>query len=388
MTVNHLGELSEQKVRFDSLLEVLHKQGFIVKQVDYQTRRARWDGARMLLGLGAKTFAAVIRTGDGRTDRLLPQMALAILEARTYAQSAEKNVKPMAIALVDQLPPLLVRAVDEMVEKLAPKFPMAIVDHQGRWSIRVPGLSSSEFQKVSRFHGTELSAPQAVNLFSDANQWMLKMLLAWYLPEGLIGAPKIQYRSGRQLAEAAGVSHVSANRFLAQLRQSGFLGRSSDFIHLVQREKLLLRWRDAINNSKKEIPARFLFSSNAEFFMRQLMQQNFGKVCLGFFAAADKLHFGHVNGVAPYVYVPKLAQIVIGEGSWKILMPTKRHETADLYLRQAPFPISIFKGAVERDGEMCADVLQIWLDVSHHPARGQEQADLIYRHCLRSIVEE
>ena len=387
MTANDLGESSAQKARFYFLLEVLRKQGFAVKQVDYQPRRAQWDGARLLLGLGSKTFAAVIRTGDGRADRLLPQMALAILEARAYAQLAGKSVKPMAIALVDQVSQLLVRAVDDMVGKLAPRFPVAIVDHTGRWSISVPGLTSRDFLNASKLHKAEPSSTQSVNLFSDANQWMLKMLLAWHLPEGLIAAPKIQYRSGRQLADAAGVSHVSANRFLSQLKESGFLDRSSDFIRLVQREKLLLRWRGAVSNSKKEIPARFLFPSNAESQMRKLMKRNFGQACLGLFAAADKLQVGHVNGVVPYVYVPKLAQISMVEDNWKGLIPCKRGEAANLYIRQASFPISVFKGAVERDGEMCTDVLQVWLDVSYHPARGQEQADLIYRHYLRPIVE-
>lgn len=62
-------------------------------------------------------------------------------------------------------------------------------------------------------------------------------------------------------------------------------------------------------------------------------------------------------------------------------------EAPDIVLRQALFPQSTFRGAVHRDGLIVADVIQVWLDVAHHPARGEEQAELIYQKVLRPIVE-
>jgi hypothetical protein len=47
----------------------------------------------------------------------------------------------------------------------------------------------------------------------------------------------------------------------------------------------------------------------------------------------------------------------------------------------------VFRGAVELDGVAVSDVLQIWLDVSAHPSRGEEQADLIRRKVLGKIIE-
>lgn len=51
------------------------------------------------------------------------------------------------------------------------------------------------------------------------------------------------------------------------------------------------------------------------------------------------------------------------------------------------FPKFISKGTVERDGYMCTDVLQVWLDLSWHRTRGQERSDLIYRRYLYFLVE-
>lgn len=36
----------------------------------------------------------------------------------------------------------------------------------------------------------------------------------------------------------------------------------------------------------------------------------------------------------------------------------------------------VFHAAVERAGMPAGDILQAWLDVSNHPARGKDQADL------------
>ena len=46
-----------------------------------------------------------------------------------------------------------------------------------------------------------------------------------------------------------------------------------------------------------------------------------------------------------------------------------------------------FGAAVKVDGLPVSDVLQVWLDVSAHPARGREQADVIYRRVIKPMVD-
>jgi hypothetical protein len=58
-------------------------------------------------------------------------------------------------------------------------------------------------------------------------------------------------------------------------------------------------------------------------------------------------------------------------------------------LRRVPaFRESVFRAAVVRDGVPVADILQVWLDVSSHPARVDAQAEEIRRRVLAPIFEE
>jgi hypothetical protein len=61
---------------------------------------------------------------------------------------------------------------------------------------------------------------------------------------------------------------------------------------------------------------------------------------------------------------------------------------ADVYVRVPAFRESTFRGAVIREGIPVSDILQVWLDVSSHQARGEEQAEEIRRRALAPIFEE
>ena len=73
--------------------------------------------------------------------------------------------------------------------------------------------------------------------------------------------------------------------------------------------------------------------------------------------------------------------------AWKNLRPCEVGEPPDLILRQAQFPQSVFRGLVHREAMPVSDVLQVWVDVSSHPSRGREQADLIRRRVLSRVIE-
>ena len=109
-----------------------------------------------------------------------------------------------------------------------------------------------------------------------------------------------------------------------------------------------------------------------------------GRACLALFAAADALKLGFVQGVPPHVYVERVQpSSLVG---WKNLRPCEVGEQPDVLLRQAPAPNSIFRAMVRADGAASSDVLQVWLDVASHPARGREQADLIGQRVLDPII--
>jgi hypothetical protein len=342
------------------------------------------NGADLIIWRGKQRFVVEIKAlTESRPDRVLPMLSMAILKAKAAAEHFS-NALPLAIVHVPEASPALAKRVDSFARQFAQDMPVGLISGRGERY-----FSGGEFQELNRLpeksrRSTAARPLHAINLFSDLNQWMLKLLLAWELPEGLLNAPKKQFRNGSDLAEAAQVSAMSASRFLQQLRSEGYLSDSSPHLTLVRREELFRRWGSAAMRSCPEMPCRFLLRTPAPQQIRGLLGRHPEDACLGLFAAADELHIGHVSGVPPYIYVRKLP--LVGASDWSGLMahPVER---PDLILRQAPFPQTTFRGAIDRNGLMVTDVIQTWLDTMHHPTRGAEQADLIYEKVLSPIVE-
>ena len=341
------------------------------------------NGADLIIRRGKQQFVVEIKAlSESRPDRVLPMLSMAILQAQVAAEEFI-NARPLAIVYVPEASPVLAKHVDSFAQRFSQDVPVGLISGRGEQY-----FSGGAFQELNRLpeesrRSATARPQQAINLFSDLNQWMLKLLLAWELPEGLLNAPKKQFRNGSDLAEAAQVSAMSASRFLQQLRSEGYLSDSSPHLTLVRREELFRRWDAAAMRSCPEMPCRFLLRAPVPQQIRGLLGRHPEDACLGLFAAADELHIGHVSGVPPYVYVRKLPQVGASEWSGLMAHPVER---PDLILRQAPFPQSTFRGAIDRNGLMVTDIIQTWLDVMHHPARGSEQATLIYEKFLSPIV--
>jgi hypothetical protein len=221
------------------------------------------------------------------------------------------------------------------------------------------------------------------NIFSDLNQWMLKVLLAPEIPDKFLSAPRERYRSASQLARAANASIMSASRLIQQLRDDGFLDESRGHLQLVRREALFKRWLAAAESQRmQEIPMRIVLRGDPR---REIKRISAGEhACLGLFAAADALGLGFVHGIPPHVYLKQLGPTY--SSASKNLMPADANETPDLILRVASTPRSIFRGLVRVNDQQVSDVLQIWLDVSSHSSRGAGQAELIRNHVLGNII--
>ncbi|MFT3815969.1 MAG: RpiR family transcriptional regulator [Acidovorax sp.] len=337
----------------------------------------------MIIQRGKQRFVVEIKAlSESRPDRVLPMLSMAILQAQAAAEEFN-NALPLAIVHVPELSPALAKHVDSFAQRFAKDVAVGLISGRGEQY-----FSGTAFQELNRLpeesrRSAAARPPQAINLFSDLNQWMLKLLLAWDLPEGLLNAPKKKFRNGSDLAEAAQVSAMSASRFLQQLRSEGYLSDSSPHLKLVRREELFRRWGAAAMRSSPEMPCRFLLRAPVAQQTRGLLGRHAKDACLGLFAAADELNIGHVSGVPPYVYVRKLPQV--SSPDWPELMASPS-ERPDLILRQAPFPQSTFRGAIDRNGLMVTDGIQTWLDTMHHPTRGVEQSDLIYEKVLSPIV--
>ena len=109
------------------------------------------------------------------------------------------------------------------------------------------------------------------------------------------------------------------------------------------------------------------------------------RACLGLFAAAEFLGFGFVHGVPPYFYLDSLDREILSRMG---LSSEGAEQRPDVYVRIPAYRESVFRAAVVRDGVPVADILQVWLDVSSHPARSESQAEEIRHRVLAPIFEE
>jgi hypothetical protein len=230
---------------------------------------------------------------------------------------------------------------------------------------------------------------------------MLKVLLAPRIPEVYLSARRGQYQGASQLAEAAGVSVMSAFRFVEEFSKEGFLESGDGVLRLVRLTELLNRWMAASQRRVLEIPMRWVLhrgkkalwkavrsyrSDEAMAFSNRDDQLSSARprLCLGLFEAAEALGIGFVHGVKPYLYLERLNAEVLKDLG---LSGNAEEEEADLYVRIPGNRESAFRGVVRKDDVPVSDILQVWLDVSQHPSRGKEQADLIWRKILSRALE-
>lgn len=318
---------------------------------------------------------------EGRRDRLIPLWSQAYLQA---SSAADDQHRPLAVVAAPRIAPRVAEQVLQFAERHAPDAAAGVIDFAGLRMFQGPHLEDLDSEEI-QLHLMEerRGSVESPDLFSDLNQWMLKVLLAPELPPNLLSAPRDHYRNASQLAQAAKVSNVSAYRFVNQLRRDGYLHESARHLDLVRREDLFHNWQvSAAARRIKEVPMRFLLRGNQDVELRRMLRSH--RACLALFAAAEALKVGFVHGVPPHVYAQHLDRA--GVAAWKNVVRAEPNEAPNLIVRQASFPHSIFRGAVNVDDVMVSDILQVWLDVSSHPSRGKEQAEVIQRRILDPVI--
>jgi hypothetical protein len=349
-------------------------------QLSVPKRRTGAPSGDMVVRLGDTSYVVETKsTSEGRSDRLIPLWSQAYLQA---VRAARDPRSVLVVVAAPRISPRVARQVLEFAEEHAPHAAAGVVDYGGLRMFRGELMDSLNAEPPGQRRTSPVFAGRHANLFSDLNQWMLKVLLAPELPESMLAAPRGRYPNASQLAAAAGVSVMSASRLVRQLRHEGYLHETTPHLQLVRRDELLRRWRNTAVRRPRELQLRWLVRGNQSGELKRLAQV--GDACLALFSAADALGFGFVSGVPPYLYVRHLdPEMVAG---WKNVIPAQPNETPDVVVREAPFPQSVFRGAVSAGGMQVCDILQVWLDVAAHPTRGEEQADQIRHKVLAPVI--
>src|SRR5260370_29491512 len=172
---------------FENMLrEVFRKAGWRVRRPPSVPD----SGADLVLdGKGKRYIVQLKTTSEGRRDRLIPLLSQAILEVRTSAQQLPDHPVPLAVVAANRIPEPLDVSLKQFVESHAPDVGLGVIDAQGFRSFAVPGLERLDAKPARR--ADRPVVPQRLpDLFSDLNQWMLKILLGQRLPESLVSVPR------------------------------------------------------------------------------------------------------------------------------------------------------------------------------------------------------
>ena len=95
--------------------------------------------------------------------------------------------------------------------------------------------------------------------------------------------------------------------------------------------------------------------------------------------------FKFVHGIQPHLYIERVEQEALRELG--LSLETAGRE-ADVFVRVPKYPEAVLRAAVERDGVPTSDILQVWLDVSNHPARGKARANLLRKRVFSQVLDK
>jgi hypothetical protein len=356
---------------------------------------------------GKKYVIQIKRSSENRRDRLIPLLAQAILQAQVAARRYSKSAIPVAVVASPHISDSIAAQVKEFALTHAPEVGIGVIDLEGLRIFHGFGLErfNSERSSLSRVH-LPVEHPTSTYLFSDLNQWMLKILLGQDIQESLLTIPRRQYRNGRMLSQAAGVSPMSASRFLRELVSQGFLDERQGLLRLVRIEELLQQWQAASQRAGRDVPVRWIIRGGEEQLLsvvrsycswreaNRLRRQKpragriaepAPRVAIGLFGAADLLGVGFVHGAVPYLYLEHLSVSALEQLGLSV---EDAKGQPDAYVRVPENKEAVFRAAVQHQGVPVSDILQVWLDVSKHPARGKEQADQIWKRILAPSIQQ
>jgi hypothetical protein len=287
-----------------------------------------------------------------------------------------------------RVPESLAEHLRLFAERNVPGVAVGVIDAEGFRSFVGPGLEGMQAHAPRPTPRQLVSLERLPDLFSDLNQWMLKILVGQHLPESFISVPRKEIRNASQLAEAAGVSIMSASRLVNQLATRGFLHEAEQQLRIARVDELLELWISSNREAAKEIPARWIIKGGQDQLTASLRQyadrpmHNQPQCCLGLFAAADALGLQFVKGVSPHVYLERITLDALNRLGLSI---DHSERSPDVYIRVPLNQKAVFRPTVRHHGIPVSDVLQVWLDVSAHPARGRELAREIQRRVLKPL---
>lgn len=310
-------------------------------------------------------------------------MAIAALKARGNA--GDSKAEPLAVVWAPSISDRMEGILDTFVSQNAKGLSWGLIDDDGRFLLST--RLDRQRRPASRMRRTKRVASSG-DLFSDLNQWLLKVLLAERLPTELANqSARGPFVHATRLAERANVSLPVVTRLLTLLAKDGFAEEGARPLALLRVPELLERWRNAVARSaRREFSVRLANSTNNV--TRWMLEQGDPdlRIAFGLFGAAEQMGLKYATGVPQILYLDHRRRDIDEEYLQVLgLLAVSAKEPSDFRIWVPRFPESVFRGGIrvredDRDKlvHRYTDVIQTWSDLTHFPARGLETAELVW----------
>lgn len=356
----------------------------------FQAEAARQGWRLEWRAAGAKSDATLIAPKcrfhvvlNARSAARGPDLCAALADAGLRAMKAvrpSEKAKPLAVVAAPRLSAAMCQQLRSYADEFLPDVAWGAFDLEAAWCF--PALDQWHVPVARRLASASLArhAGSAADPFSDLGQWLAKVMLAPEVPESWLSAPRQQSSSRRELAQLSKVSLHSTQRWLAAVRQLGFLvDEPGSPLQLMRRNEFLQHWASAAMLRKpQEIRVRSIVGRSAVEAVHELASQRSEHFTLGLHSACKALGVGIVRGALEHVYFHDPDKRPLNLAAFGLFAAPDGGPGA-FVIRQPIAPQSLLRGRVQRGQVWCADILQCYVDLAQYLLRGEEQAEEILR---------
>jgi hypothetical protein len=356
--------------------------GFTLESAGHRHGDGGIDGILRHGKSGQCVAVEVKRLGQGRAGDIQANLALASLQLSAAARAI--NAQPLLVLLMPLWSERAIGNAREFVAEYLSEFGWAILTDDGGFLISLPKLKIDYVSPPSVHSMRAPKSRQSTDLFTDANRWMLKILLLRNAPADFWGGPRELIGGVPLLSRIAGVTPESAYRFVKTLNANGFarVGRGS--FQLVRCAALVEKWlaQDAARPLLWQ-PVRWRRGRPQDVEEVFASPIDAPRYAVTGFEACKSLGLLHAS--TPGTQIQVECSLDQAMRDWQLELASRAD--AHFSIAKARFPLSVFGGSVLCGTRTVVDALQAALDVRSSPGRGVEQSDYIVREVLGLLSE-
>ena len=339
------------------------------------------EGPDLLLRKGGKLFAVELKAvRPYRAPDLRGRVAEAVLQLAKFRRE-KPSAKPVVGVLLERITPSALRELEGFLDEYADGVDWIAWDSAGASKWRIDGARGGR----PGSNAIERKVARVFDPFSPKSEWALKVLLLSGMDARYFGQSFEQPPSSiQQLHRMSGISQSHAWNLVDNLRRLEYLAAIPD-LRFRDPMRLIEDWarshRARVSATATLAKPLFKVENRSTFYERLARAKSASgrNLIVGSFEGCRRLGISRTNVEYMRVYAD--------EGAPKLmrLLDLAPADPTDAWVELAhpkEFP-GASAGSVLVGDVRVTDVLQCFLDVRFHPARGMEQSDFILEAIFR-----